>query len=679
MKLSYIIKLFSKYKRYILVTTLLTIIVSQIFTSFQKPEYKSVTSWMLEEMELSASSSFDKSSSNSRLPQSINMAKYSQNSTMMEAEILRSEPVTKKIYKNCDLPYSYNKFRRNFTVIGDFSPVMDIRIYSNSVDEINKILNVTKIISLESLKVPAEEFHKKNIDTLETLASALKTEFIESQVNLKDTEAKYNTINPMKSAIIYQQNLKKYERLINKTEENLKAVEASYKNKISQLKVGSLQEAIDRSTLASNFNVVETKQELDNERIKHIRNKATYTDEHKEVIEGNDRITLLEKRLHEYYSDVLKRNISKKEMLRLVPFTPLQSQMTMQLINYSLEIKSLKEELKVYKEIYKDENSKLYSAAEQKHILTSLNATAKINMLKLNLILNLITSELINMGLSKNNYLIFELKEPFIKKIAPNYFANALYATGFGLLICFYMIIILEKLNTKINDEDYIKDLNLNIVSTLKNTKDLLYTHHIDKDNIEEYLSIKLHFNELHNNNKLKVFTVLPTTQDNSNSILLTNIAYSIAKSGSKTLLIDLDLEKPQIDKLFQITNKSNNITSFLEEETTDANNIILNSEDSSYLDIIIAKNTNKITREILLNSKKLQNLIKLFKERYEYIFINISNYKNLSCRRLAEDSILLIKINKTAKQELKNIVKHSRLFNIPLSSCIVDISEETK
>lgn len=676
MKLSYIIKLISKYKRYILVTTLLTIVVSQIFTSFQQTQYKSVTTWLLEEMELSPSSSFD---SKSKLPLSINSATYSQNSTMMEAEILRSEPITKKIYEKSQLKYKYSKFRNNFTAIGDFSPILDIRIYSNSIDEINKILNATRIVALDSFKIPAEDFHKKNIETLETLANELKEEFIDSQVNLKNTEAEYNTINPMKSAVIYQQNLKKYERLINKIEEELKAVEASYKDKISQLKVGSLQEAIDRSTLADNANILDTKYELDIEKIKLIKNKATYTNEHKEVIEGKKRIALLEKQLLNYYSNTLKRNITEKEMGKLVPFTPLQSTMTMQLINYSLEMESLKEELKVYQEIYEDENSKLFSAAEQKHILTSLNAIAKMNMLKLSLILNLITSELINMGLSKNNYLIYELKEPFIKKIAPDYLGNALYALGFGLLTSLYMILILEKLNSKINSKEYVNNQNLKILCTLKNTKDLLYTHHIDKETIEEYLSLKLQFNNLHNNNNCKVFTILPTTQDNSNSILLTNLAYSIAKNGSKTLLIDLDLDKPQIDKLFQITDKTNNVTKFIENENSDINELILNSEDSKYLDIIIAENTNKITREILLNSKKLQNLIKTSKERYEYIFLNIPSYKNLSCTRLTDVCALLIKTNKTTKQELKDILKHSKLFNIPISSCIIDDSEETE
>ncbi|MEW5818947.1 MAG: hypothetical protein AB1782_02035 [Cyanobacteriota bacterium] len=682
MSLSYFYKLVIKYKKYIFVCTLLTIIVAEIFTVFQQPEYKAITTWLVEKIEFETAvapqSRQDRNLNNSEPPK-IYTARYSMPSTYLEAEILNSEKVATKLHELSKIPYGYYKFRENFIVIGDNKPYLTIRFFSNSLKEIETVLEESKGLFFKSLQSPKVNYHEENISALEDLVQETKEEYFSVKSRLKNAEKEHNTVNPILTGTLHQQNIKYYENIMLDIDEQLSALEASYNNDLKQLKVSSLQEAIERSEIGSNPSILETIAVLNKENVNLINLKSKYTDDHHEVKFTKERINELNEALRTYYSTLLGREISDNNLKKLIPFTPLQQSITANLLKMQLEINSLKGKKAIYDKLLESEAAQLNRAADFKYELLLLKGLSDFTESKLHLLLNFLLSENINLGLSQNDYLYHELKEPFVMQIKPNYLANFFYALVFGLLVSIYTVMIIEKINPKINDIEYVNNLGINYLATISNSKDLIYSKYQKDINIKEYQSAKLALSHIKTVQQVKSFSITPTTKDNSHSIILTNLAYSFANSGFKTIIIDLDINNPQINNLFSIKDKSANLVSYFEDNQILLNDIILKSQDTANLDIVITEKPKKLSKEFIFGSKKLIHFIDFIYDNYDYIFINLSNIEDIKLFNHIDFNLLLIKVNETEKTQLSEILKLANLHNIKIDHYIIDDSVDIK
>lgn len=668
MSLNYFLKLLYKYKKYVVITVLVTVIVAEIFTIFEKPEYKLKTQWMLSKMvAVKPKGKPPKRSNGSNLL--LSSYDYKPISTSLEAEILKSEPLIKELYKRAQVPTSYYVFRNNLGILGEIGPYLTIRYNASSEEEVKRVLKIAEDFLFTYLKIPEETTHKKNVQLLEKLAESAHQELIASQLKLQNKEINYQTIIPEARSNLNQSNISMYEDLIAILYQHQKALETTYRSKLSQLKVFNMQEAIDRSNLAANINVTSTLSALNDEKMNLVKLKTTYTDTHKEVQESQNRISQLEEHLQNVYSKALNRTVSKSGVKRLVPFTPIQVTLTNNIVKTELESKGVKAQIKVYEDLLKEETTRLAKSSDYKYELTFLRLDVFFKQKKLALLLNYLNSEQLKLGLSQNSYIFYLLKEPFIKKIRPNYIGNFFYALMLGLLVSCFQVLLLEKFSPKVVSSEYIKESGLKIVGTISNTEKLIYSSNLKEDELKEYFSFSIFLNHLKNNEQKQVFTVIPTTLDNSHTILLANFAYLIAKNGFKAVLLDLNLNNPEVDKLFSVSDKTINIVSIVEQNIENLEDIVLKPEEPLKLDIIISQKTDQLTKEIIFTSGKLKTIINKLKENYDYVFINISGLEDIKLLKFVEYPLLLIKMNKTNKDYLKSIL---RSFSAKITDCII-------
>ncbi len=108
--------------------------------------------------------------------------------------------------------------------------------------------------------------------------------------------------------------------------------------------------------------------------------------------------------------------------------------------------------------------------------------------------------------------------------------------------------------------------------------------------------------------------------QKEGKSTTIANTAIAMAQSGSKVLIIDCDLRKPRVHKLFRLSNEEgivNVITS-----NKDIDDVIHHSDDLENLDIITSGPIPPMPSE-LLGSKKFEEILEKLKETYDYIFMD--------------------------------------------------------
>lgn len=117
----------------------------------------------------------------------------------------------------------------------------------------------------------------------------------------------------------------------------------------------------------------------------------------------------------------------------------------------------------------------------------------------------------------------------------------------------------------------------------------------------------------------LKVITVTSSRPGEGKSTVASNLAITFAENGSKVLLIDSDLRRPTIHKVFKLPNSLGLVNAVLNPELIDD---IINIDVVPGVDIITSGVIPPNPSE-LLGSKKSFALLETMKERYDIIIMD--------------------------------------------------------
>ncbi|WP_350345133.1 CpsD/CapB family tyrosine-protein kinase [Proteinivorax tanatarense] len=97
------------------------------------------------------------------------------------------------------------------------------------------------------------------------------------------------------------------------------------------------------------------------------------------------------------------------------------------------------------------------------------------------------------------------------------------------------------------------------------------------------------------------------------------NLATALAQTEEKVVIVDADLRKPRIHKIFKAINSSG-VTNILVNDLDYKKDVIVTEVDN--LDLITAGTTPPNPSEIL-SSQKMKNFIRQLKEDYDYVIID--------------------------------------------------------
>jgi len=240
----------------------------------------------------------------------------------------------------------------------------------------------------------------------------------------------------------------------------------------------------------------------------------------------------------------------------------------------------------------------------------------------------------------------------------------------FGLLIPFVFVLLLKLLNTKATTVSEIEKMSaFPVIGTIRRTnkKDPMLLIKKPRSSFAEMFRVLRTRLEFIIQRKTNIMIAVSSAESGDGKTYFSaNLAAVYAVTQKKTLLIDLDIRKPDMYKLFGVNNESG-ITNYLFGEANLKE--VIKKTENEYYDILTAglipPNPGEIVR-----SDKLKQLFDELKEEYDYIIIDTSPIGLVAdaypIMLMSDLTLFVTRLNKTKKQGIKRVTEQLKQDNVP-------------
>ncbi|MBQ5356153.1 MAG: CpsD/CapB family tyrosine-protein kinase [Clostridia bacterium] len=158
------------------------------------------------------------------------------------------------------------------------------------------------------------------------------------------------------------------------------------------------------------------------------------------------------------------------------------------------------------------------------------------------------------------------------------------------------------------------------------------------------------------------------------------NLAYTIAETGKRVLIIDADMRLPQVHEILGIK-QSPGLSNVLVGESNGAN-IIQASGIHTGLHVITAGDISPNPTE-LLASRRLANMIEALKPRYDYIVVDLPPVDAVAdaliVSALTSGMVIVVRQNYVDKSVLANTVRQLRYHKANILGFVENYADEEK
>ncbi|WP_051228062.1 GumC family protein [Gillisia sp. JM1] len=238
-----------------------------------------------------------------------------------------------------------------------------------------------------------------------------------------------------------------------------------------------------------------------------------------------------------------------------------------------------------------------------------------------------------------------------------------LYGIALFLGIAFWIayVVYKEMLNQKILFRSEIEESThlpvIGELSYLKEGKQLSHENPEDMSIIEQFRQLDAQLGLYSRTFRKKKILVTSSLSGEGKSFVSKNLAYSLAQSGKKVILLDMDFRKPNTTKAFKLK-EHKGIVDYLKEEAN-LEELIVQSEMDSNLYILPAGTPGQDHTQLLLNGK-LESLFEKLSDRYDYIIMDSAPLGLVSDASLlaefSEITLLVVRHNFTPKKVVQRL-----------------------
>ena len=186
----------------------------------------------------------------------------------------------------------------------------------------------------------------------------------------------------------------------------------------------------------------------------------------------------------------------------------------------------------------------------------------------------------------------------------------------------------------------------------------------------ETFRNIRTNLQFMLENDK-KVILVTSTVSGEGKSFISANLAISLSLLGKKVVIVGLDIRKPGLNKVFNISKKEHGITQFLTNPTTNLMDLVQPSDINKNLFILLGGTVPPNPTELLARDG-LDKAIETLKKNFDYVILDTAPVgmvtDTLLIGRIADLSVYVCRADYTRKDEfilINELTGNNKLPNL--------------
>ena len=246
--------------------------------------------------------------------------------------------------------------------------------------------------------------------------------------------------------------------------------------------------------------------------------------------------------------------------------------------------------------------------------------------------------------------------------VAPKKLLNLIIALMLGLILPTSVIMGRDLINNKITDPDEIELITRipvlgKVFHNFRKTT-LVVSQYPNSSVTESFRAVRTNFEFFSDGGQKQVLLLTSTSSGEGKSFCSINLASAFALNGSRTVLLEFDLRRPQIHHEFGSSNMIG-ISSYLIDKAI-IEDIIMPTQIEN-LDLISAGPAAPNPAELISSDKTSEFLMKL-KEMYDYIVIDSAPAgiltETFQLMKYSDVNIFVTRIDETIREAFKNTIK---------------------
>jgi polysaccharide biosynthesis transport protein len=267
--------------------------------------------------------------------------------------------------------------------------------------------------------------------------------------------------------------------------------------------------------------------------------------------------------------------------------------------------------------------------------------------------------------------------KPVVPNIPMNLAMGILGGLGLGLGVAFFVAFIDDRVKTAFDIENFLGLTLLGIVPEIKKLtpaeKARVVVNEKDKQVAESFRTLHSSL-KLNNESKFaQVILVTSSVPGEGKSFTSTNLAFTLAGHGERTLILDCDLRMPNIHKSLEIENKAGVIDVCLNDVPLDD---VIQKGIYPNCDVLTTGGRAKNPTQIL-SSKNFERMIAELRKRYDRIVFDTPPLAAVSdaliLLPLVDGVLFTIKFNKVKRSAARHNTRRLMESNVPVFGAVLN------
>lgn len=564
-----------------------------------------------------------------------------------QMEIIKSEALVEKVFQKLNL-YEHPSFKNNPYAYTAFAGLVAAREREDTnIMEISAVSSTPNAASKEAAEwanAVAESLIEYNLENrmeltrqiyswLQKELKNLDKNYSTSQERLYQATEKLDLFIPEDQQSIVSSKLKQFSDMY--TEVKAKRIETESNIKqIEDAKSKTEEDLFSLPFIQSNTNFSALGKYLTDLQIQRSKLLSQYTEKHPELVKIDTQIEQTKKAMKKIADDIIMSlntdyEIQKRNESQLVDTIEHLRNESIDLSKKSIQLERLSQETASNKDLYE-------------LVLKRIKETDVLSTLQL------------------NNMSILERAKPPLAPIRPRPFRTFIFSLGLGFFLGVATIFIRELLENTVKSiddiEGYLKIQPLTLVPKFASSH--------RRGLAEAYQNVRtaLVFARKTEESSLVLVTSAGPTEGKTTTVI--NLAKVLAKSGERTLVIDLDLRRPAVHKYLNVASNPG-ITNFLLEKSDFKS--IIHPTDTPNL-YVIPCGAVPPNPPAFFSTPHFKPLILQLKESFQWVLIDsppiLSVTDPMLLAPIVDHVILVIQHNKVEKTAIKRCINNIRSIN---------------